>query len=173
MKRNLIRILGAIAGVLLLSVTILWVIGGFTTTAQTSITISAPPDKVFRFLTEPDKMKQWLDGVTNITPLNGGECRVGAKARVVVEKDGNRLELEDEVVRLEKNQLLELKMTCSMFDMINRYEITADGDKSQLRQTLTTNYKGLVRVFVPLMGKAVDRKLVEGLERLRKFVEAE
>jgi uncharacterized protein YndB with AHSA1/START domain len=173
MKRKLIRIFAAIAAFLVLTVTILWIIGGYTTTAQTSITISAPPAKVFPFLTETDKLKKWLDGVTEITPLNGEEFRVGAKSRVIVEKDGNRLELEDEVVRLEENRLLELQMGCSMFDMTNRYEITQDGDKTQLRQTVITNYKGFVRIFVPFIGKAVDRKLAEDLERLRKVVEAE
>lgn len=174
MAKKVWRIIGVIVGVLAVALLILWILGGRTSRHVAEITIAASPDDVFQYLAEPDKARQWMEGVVEITPLGDSTQQVGAKARIVIAENESRFEMEDEVIRYEANRLFEVRIMSSMFDLTSLYELSEfDVGKSHVKHTLRADYKGFVRIFAPLMGGDVQRKLESDFQRLKKLVESE
>jgi len=65
MKR-LVRYLGAAAAIFGVALFVLWLWGGRTFHYDAALTVAAPAKTVFPFLSEPDKMMSWMDGVDKV-----------------------------------------------------------------------------------------------------------
>ncbi|HEX4128956.1 MAG TPA: SRPBCC family protein [Pirellulales bacterium] len=172
MKR-LIRVLAVLLGLLLVAMAVLWFIGGRTYGNLAQVTISAPRATVFTYLTDPAKLKHWVDGVVAIEPLTSERQTVGARSKIVVEEHGSRFEMNDEVIRYEPSEYLEVRITSPMFGASNMYWLTDEQGKTHVKNVMRTDYQGVARVFAPLMKGAVQQKLDADLQRLKKLVESQ
>ena len=172
MLKKLFGIVAILFALLVVAVAVLWFVGGKTYVNTAEVTIDAPPSQVFPYLTEPDKLKQWLAGVVEIKPLTEGGHRVGAKGKIVVEEQGNKIEMEDEVLRSEDNKLLELRIFSPIFEINNLYELTDDQGKTHLKLTMQAKYSSVMRVFAPLVEGAIQELLDANFQRLKQLVEA-
>lgn len=172
MFKSLLRIVAYLLAILALILGVLWVVGGQTFINIAEVTIAAPAERVFDFLSEDDKVKQWMKGVAEIKPLEPGERKVGAKARIVVEEDGHRLEMQDEVLRLEPGRLLEVRITHDMFAITSLYELSETGGQTHLKHTMRADYQSLGRVAAPLLSGEIQHKLESDFQRLKQLAEA-
>jgi len=59
---------------------------------ERSATINAPPDEVFAYLSDLEKLSEWQAGVVSARRTSTGEMGVGATALVTREIMGNRVE---------------------------------------------------------------------------------
>jgi hypothetical protein len=66
---------------------------------------------VFRYLTEPDLLPRWIDGLRESRPLGDRVTRVGAKSIEVVEANGKTVETFSEVTALDKGRTLGVRIT--------------------------------------------------------------
>ena len=174
MKRKLVRVGLAVFGLLIGIVLALWFIGGRTAVYYADIEIAAAPDEVFQYLIEPDQVVKWIHGVTKIEPLTEGEHQVGGRARVtVIDDGGNEFVIEDEVLKSEPGQLLELQMTSDMFEIISSYDLHTHGSTTHISHTMWADYKGFVRIFAPFAGGAAQQQMADDLARLKQLIEAD
>ena len=135
MKKRWKILIGIVLG-LVTCVAVVWLLGGRTLTKTARISIDAPAEQVFSYLTTPELIKEWIEGVTEMTPLTEGGHRVGAKSKVVVDSNGTGFEMTGEVVRSEPAKLLEVRLTSSMFDVTNTYELKTAGNQTHVQQTM-------------------------------------
>lgn len=162
------------AGALVLAAgLVLWVMGGAKAENSASISIAAPPERVFAYLTEPDHLVRWIGGLKKSEPLTSDGLRVGARSRETVEEDGRRLEMETVVTRLEPGRLLEVQINAGMFEARNRFELTQEAGATRVVQTLEAQYRGAARLIAPFLKGSVQKKLESDLARLRGIVETE
>jgi uncharacterized protein YndB with AHSA1/START domain len=171
MFKKLIRIASGVFASLLMLAGILWFVGGYTYVTTAEVKIAAPPQEVFAYLSEPDKIMQWLEGVTKIEPLTESGHRVGARSKVTVHEGNETIEMQEEVIRVEPDKLTELRLTCPMFDATSLYELTDDQGQTLVKQTLRADYQGIVRIVAPLMSGAVQQKMDADFQRLKQLVE--
>ena len=73
--------------------------------------VRAEPHVVFRYLTEPDLLPRWIDGLRESRPLGDRVMRVGAKSIEVVEAHGKMIEIISEVTALDPDQALGVRIT--------------------------------------------------------------
>ena len=73
-----------------------------TFTAKSEITIQVPPSKVWRALTDPALVKQWLFG----TDMSVTEWKVGGKIRYKGVWEGKSYEDKGEILEFEQEKLL-------------------------------------------------------------------
>ena len=59
---------------------------------ERTATIGAPPEEVFAYLSDLEKLSEWQAGVVSARRTSGGEMRAGATALVIREVMGNRVE---------------------------------------------------------------------------------
>ena len=169
--RRLLRIVLVLVALLVGVGVVLWTIGGRTRTTMARISIKALPKVVFSHLTDEALLLKWMDGVTEITPLTEDGHRVGARSKVVVEKDGRRMEMEIKVARSEPDKLLEIHVTSPMFVVSNTYKLTVEDGATKLTQFMAADYKNVARLFAPIAGSAVQDKLDGDFERLKQLIE--
>ena len=150
----------------------LWVLGGRTQVYRAEIEIEAPPEEVFPYLTEPDRIAQWVDGLVEITPLTEGGHRVGATARLVVEQDGNRYEFIDEVTSTTANESLELHSQSDMFDADIRWELEPSKNGTHATAVMRTDFHGFYRFLAPMMRSTAEEQLQSDFERLKQLIES-
>src|SRR5687767_10990621 len=97
-------IAAALTGIIILAVVVLLVIGGGRGEAQltTSVDIARPPSVVFRWITEPERLKSWVGWLVDIRPLTPSQAVVGAREVWVMEDRNNnnqRMDIESQVTR--------------------------------------------------------------------------
>lgn len=172
MKRKLLKVGLALLGVACGAVLALYLIGGRPYTYRADIEIDADPNLVFTYLTDEELLLQWMGGVTKIEPLTEGGHRVGAKARITIEENGSVTVMEDEVVDSKPGSLLQVKLTNDMITALSVYDLHSHGSRTHLSHHLITRYKNWVRVFAPLAGGAVTRKLNDDLTSLKQLIES-
>jgi uncharacterized protein YndB with AHSA1/START domain len=104
----IVRILGGLVALLVLCVVGLWLAGMRPGHGRVvaEIVIDRPAPQVFRWLADDDRVKKWVGGLTEVrqvsAPAGGGE--VGKKFRMVEYYNAQRVEMEMEVTKFEKDR---------------------------------------------------------------------
>ncbi|MGH9793442.1 MAG: SRPBCC family protein [Candidatus Acidiferrales bacterium] len=197
-----------IVAVAVLAPLVVWVKGGAPRFYAAEVEVRAPADRVFPYLTEPEKMKQWVAGLVewrregagpedrgagsrpqgvlaDSRPRNGEAStekgngaqvaalppEVGARSIQVVEREGERVEVATEIQRVEKNQLLQVRMQAPFFDAVNHLDLTPTASGTRVTQNLTVSYKGWARFLAPFTDDKTRSALESDLERLKQAIE--
>lgn len=135
-----------------------------------SAVVPAEPGEVFRYLTEPELLTRWIDGLQESRPLGDGVLRVGARSIEVVAVHGKAMEIESEVTALDADRTLAVRITypgAGTVDMV--YELTPAAGGTELRLTATPHYRGVARLFGPLMRSR--KRLQSNVDRLAQVLE--
>jgi uncharacterized protein YndB with AHSA1/START domain len=141
--------------------------------SQQVLTVAVPahPREVFRYLTEPDLLPRWIDGLRESRPLGDGVLRVGATSIEVVEARGKMVEILSEVTRLVEDRALSVRITYpGAGDTDMAYELTPVAHGTEVRLTVTPRYRGIARAVGWLMRPSMRRRLQANLDRLAQVV---
>lgn len=135
-----------------------------------SVEIKAPPEKVFAFLTDTEKLNEIAKGDVEFKQTSQGPWRVGTTMHWISRQGGQKVEADMEVTEFEKNKKatvstvgaskLKLKQTCAV-------EPTANGTKLTYIMNYTVPYS--------ILGKVIDRlKVQKDVEKSieRQFMDA-
>ncbi len=152
-------------------IALVWLWGGRTMHYRAEAVIAAPPEWVFRHLTEPALLRKWIGGFVESKPLGDGVLRVGARSVEVVEENGRRLEMQSEVLRLEAPRVLEVGMQGGFAAMVNAYRLEPVDSRTRLTMTMQASYTGAMRLLAPFIGRSVQRKLEGDFAQLAKLAD--
>ncbi len=131
-----------------------------------SIELSRPPEQVFPWLLEDDKVPQWTGDLESYEQL--GPLGPGSRVRQVLAIGGNRFTVELEVTRYEPPRAAESRFSMSGVDIVNVYALERAGGGTRLTQTFdakATSFKA--RMIIPVVQGRLEKKLTEDLRRLR------
>ncbi len=135
--------------------------------------VPAEPHAVFRYLTEPELLPRWIDGLRESRPLGDRVLRVGAKSIEVVEARGKTVEIISEVTTLDKDRTLGVRITYpGAGDTDMTYELTPVAHGTEVRLIVTPRYRGIARLVGRLMQPLIRRRLQANLDRLAQVVHA-
>ena len=139
---------------------------------ESTVTIAKPPEDVFPWLIEADKVPQWMTGLERYEPLEPGPLTVGSRIHQELVVSGQHLKFELHVVRLEPPSAAELRFAGSGFKASNEYTVTqADGAGSAVTWVIageTTSIKA--KLLVPMVQAKLEEKLDTDLVRLRALL---
>jgi carbon monoxide dehydrogenase subunit G len=134
-----------------------------------SVDISKPPEDVFPWLLEEDKVPQWtsdLDRYDVHGPLGEG-------ARLVQTLSiAGGLKLDLELTRYDPPRGAESRFETNGIKLITAYELTPNGGGTTVTQTLDAKAGGITaRMLIPVVQGRLEKKVVADLERLKGVVE--
>ena len=134
---------------------------------ERSTEIGAPPETVFPYLFDEDKVPQWTTGLEGYERLDGGPMDRGARFRQRLEVSGERLTVELEVTQYDPPRRAESRFKLRGIDVTTTYALAAEGSGSKLTQSLDASGGGLKgRVLIPIIQPHLERKLEADLAAL-------
>ncbi|MGB0035910.1 MAG: SRPBCC family protein [Candidatus Acidiferrales bacterium] len=176
-----LRILGAVVGLIVLAVLALYLAGFRRGHGRNSVTveIARPPAQVFRYLTDDELVKRWVGGLVEIKHLNADVPGVGARMHMVEEYKGESVPMDMEITGFEANRAIKFRIISAGdpsegFTEAGEYVLEPTGTGTRLTLSATSEYQGfLPRLFEPLITPEAQKKLKEDLARLKGLVEGE
>ena len=142
-----------------------------------SIEIARPPQEVWIWVTEPEKLKSWVGWLVEVRRLTPPPDGVGSKAMWVMEDRNNnneRVEVTDEVVEYDPPRRLKVRLSSAMgFDGDGVFILTDLGN-GQTRFEQGGEYRfqhWLAKLFLPLIMHSARSKGAEDLHRLKSKIE--
>lgn len=166
-----------IVGLMVLSFLVLFIwSGGASGKAvnKASITVTKPAAEVFPWLVQPEKLKQWVEGLVDSVPLNGDSLRIGTRSKEIVNANGERFEMDMEITELEINRLLGFTLSSSMLDQDGEYRVSEKNGLTTVQFTGNTQYKGFFLCLVePLFTPVAQKQYEKNMSKLKRLVEAE
>ena len=133
--------------------------------------VPAESHEVFRYLTEPDLLPRWIDGLRESRPIGDGVMQVGARSVDVVQARGKTFEIISEVTALDPDRALSVRITYpGAGDTDMAYELSPVAHGTNVRLTVTPRYQGIARLVGWIMQSSTRQRLQANLDRLVQVV---
>ena len=133
-----------------------------------SVAIPRPPEDVFPWLFEEDKVPQWTSRLEAYALLGDGGIGDGARIRQVLTVKGQSLEVVMVISSFDPPRAAESRFTLQGVDVVTSYELAGDGGGTELTQTLDAHASSFkARMLLPVVKPHLEGKLQDDLESLR------
>ena len=142
-------------------------------TSTVDIEIDAAPEAIFPWLTEPEKRRDWIEGLEEITPLTEHGMVVGAGWVETHTLNGRDYEFEFEVTELEPPRRLRctaLARPQFEIDLVYIVETGLAANSLTIEQT-TVIHGWFAKLMGGMLAKGLAGKLDRDLKRLKQLVE--
>jgi len=137
--------------------------------ATATARIDRRASEVFAFLADAEHDPLWRPGVVEIARVSGDG--IGTIYRQRVAGPGGRpVPADIEITAYEPDRVLAFRTITGAVRPDGRYELTALGDATEVRFTLTAELRGLKRAMAPIVTKTM-RSEVGNLDRLKAALE--
>jgi uncharacterized protein YndB with AHSA1/START domain len=143
-----------------------------TIRAEARATIRRSNAVVFGWLTDPELLTQWVTGLVASRAEGAAEVRVGARAVEEVVIRGKSVLMPSEIVELEPNHLLTIRIETSDGPVLSRFVVDDVGDTSAVVHTMTAEVEGQRWVPSAVMAAGMGRQMRGDLARLTALAEA-
>ena len=155
----------------------LWILGGKKNEYSTSLVIDAQPQQVFPYLTQPDHMKTWIEGLDEVSELvKPPEKELPAPpvttARIVRTADGKQVRYQDQIIRFDPGKLVSVQSKNRSQVVTSIYQLEAkEDDKTALTYKVKTKNRGVGRILAPLSTADIQLQMEQDARRLKELVE--
>jgi uncharacterized protein YndB with AHSA1/START domain len=134
-----------------------------------TVTIPRPPEEVFPWLLEGDRVPQWTSGIESYEPE--GAVGPGSTIRERLEVSGQTFDVTMEVLRYEPPREATTRFSTNGVEVEATYVLAPDGAGSRLTQSLEAKARSFsARLLVPVVQPRLERKLIGDLERLQTLL---
>ena len=141
-------------------------------TSIATIEINGPASEVYRFLTSPRLLSEWISGLLAHRPMGGdGELRFGARGWNGSAGDRREADLQSEITAFEPDRSLNIRIESKGFIVLSDFHLFESDGQTTVRQSVQLTYKRWHRLFAPITGRMVQRKMETDLKRLKRRVE--
>jgi uncharacterized protein YndB with AHSA1/START domain len=133
-----------------------------------TVEIPRPPEEVFPWLLEQDKVPRWTGHLERYEQLDGS-LGTGSRVRQVLEISGRMIDVELEITRYDPPRGAETRFETNGIKVVTEYALQGNGGGTQLTQSLEAKAGGLGgRMLLPVVQPRLEQKLTQDLERLRE-----
>ena len=142
--------------------------------AQTarSTDLAKPPEEVFPYLFDDDKVPQWTTGLERYERLDSGPLGRGSRFREALEVSGQRIDGELEITAYDPPRGAESRTEVRGVDIVFTYELEPSGAGTRLTQSVEAKGGGLKgRVLIPIIQPHLEKKLEADLAALKALLD--
>jgi carbon monoxide dehydrogenase subunit G len=137
-----------------------------------SLTIDAPPAKVFAALTDLAQAPQWMPAIQRTEWVRGDKVGPGAEWKETRLSGKRTLTADIKVVRCQASKALDLRVDAKPFGMDLGFDLLPSGKGTQVDYHCHGRGKGLMSLFTKAIMAQVERQDDDLLLRLKAHVEA-
>ena len=151
----------------------LWLIGGKKQAYDALISIDAPPEIVFSYLTDCEQRKRWQVGLQDCRPTSDTENTVGARGVVVVEMAGETVEYEEEILRYQQDEFLSVKGTGPKEISTTIFRLESQEGSTNFTYKVKAEPTGVSRLLAPFAAPETQDRIDDEVLQLKRLVEEE
>ena len=143
-----------------------------------SVEINCPPEVIWTYLDDSEKIKQWMKGVVEDVPTSEGPTGVGSTFRMSI-KEGRKVhDFDGEILAYDVNRHMVVRLTggCLKEDMsmIVDYRLTQTGPgRTRLDYEGGGELTGLWRLAAPIMAVFCKLQIKSFFRTLKSLAESE
>jgi uncharacterized protein YndB with AHSA1/START domain len=145
---------------------------------EKSVEITAPPEKIWPFLVEPEKIMQWFTLLKKFEYTGEQHSGVGTPFYYEESNGPMLMKLSYVVTEWVENERLAFRMTAGPSstrrdDQVWAIEVTPSGSRFTCTEEFEMSLGVVGRMLVALMGGMVAKRIQEMLVNLKRVVEAQ
>jgi len=129
------------------------------------IEIAATPEKIFYWLEEPERGKQWMTSVTRGEILQKTPNKVGTTFREYIEEDGRGIEMEGVITEFVSNEKFAVHLESKLNTLDVCFILEGKGPLTQLTQNFDLRFKGKMKVLSMFMRLSIKKKIKSQAQR--------
>ena len=173
----LIYTVGGVIALVGVAVVVLLALGRDQSRLQATIEIAQPPDVVFAWVTEPDRVKQWLGWLVEIRSATPQAVSGARQVWVMEDRNNNnqRMEILTEFVEVDAPRKVTTKVSAAEgFTGTAAFDLQpVESNRTLLHYTATYDFElWLAKLLEPVITRSAQQKLDEDLARLKQQVES-
>jgi hypothetical protein len=140
--------------------------------AEHSVVVERPPDEVFAYLSDPDKLPEWQASALEARQESPGLMTAGTRIREVRKFLGKRMETVVEVTAYEPGKQFSLKVVSGPIPFQVWQNLHAVEGGTKIDVVIEGEPGGFFRLAEPLVVRAVGRELASNLATLKDVLES-
>jgi uncharacterized protein YndB with AHSA1/START domain len=136
-----------------------------------TVTLPRPPEQVFPWLLEEDKVPQWTTRLQTYDVVGNAPVGRGTRIHQVLTVKGQQLDVELEITAYDPPRAAESRFSLQGVDVATVYSLSPVAEGTELTQSLdgkATSFKA--RLLLPMVQPHLEGKIAEDLERLREIL---
>lgn len=175
----LLWLVGGLVGLVVIAVGVLLIMGQRPSARRTHTTveIARPPEVVWAWITEPDKVKQWVSWLVEVREDTHGVEGVGARETWIMDDPNmkKRLEIPSVVTAYDKPRRVSVHIELvEMFQGDVTYTLTPTSYGTRLEQSGKWHYGDpFARLMEPLIAPQAEAKGRSDFAKLKALAEAQ
>ena len=126
--------------------------------------IQQTPEKVFPWISEPEKAMQWQKNVIGGEIIISKPEIIGTTFREVIEENGKSLEMLGIITKYVKNEIMGFHLESKIHEFDISYTIEAIGRTTRLSIKADIKWKFPLNIFSKFIGKKMADELKKQLE---------
>ena len=139
---------------------------------ERTVEISAPVERVFDLIDDPEKAKLWMDGLQETVITESPPNRVGTKFRQKIKEGGRTVEYSGEVTAYEPQRRLAVRIAGTGFGVDVDYRLTPVGAGTRLEFTCDmTMSNWFFRIMAKLAAGMNHRIIDKQMAKLKAVAE--
>lgn len=136
------------------------------------VTIGLPRERVLELIMEPANFARWQPGVKTFKLLSGQQGQPGARARVVMEVHGFKLEMTETIVERRMPELYTLKYDGKgVKNTVENRFFELGPETTRWVMTNTLDVSPLMAVAAPLIKDLVTKQNLESMKAFKAWAE--
>ncbi len=151
----------------------LYILGSERGRHSTSLVIDAPPATVFAYLTDPERLKQWVTGLVEMEPLGDLTGEIGARSLVTSNSNGRTVEAEEEIIRFQQDVLYSVQSTNEFQVQTSRFELEPKDNQTKLTYRVVVANRGFGKFLGVFDQTPIQEQIETDARRLKELIESQ
>jgi uncharacterized protein YndB with AHSA1/START domain len=141
---------------------------------QISVEIDRPIDRVFEYVSNPDKRTQWDSDLVETRRTSGGELGVGSTSEDVYEMNGRRMAFQTSITEWSPPSTLSWRGVADSVTAQGHwtFDETDAGTRVNLAMEMDTS-NPIFKLMAPLMRGKMQQQMAETSQKMKLAAEAE
>ena len=140
---------------------------------ESNTVINRPIEEVFAFVTDSEKMSQWMSELVEAKQTSEGPVGVGTTISAVANVMGRRIENIQEVVAYEPNSKYTIKATSGPVANEDAFTFDSVAGGTNVTRVVEAEIGGFFRLAEPLFARMMGRQFETNFANLKDLLEAQ
>lgn len=157
---------------------VMWFIGGKKQEFSTEVSIDAPANRIFRYLVDPQLLKEWSNEIVQIETIDddvldaGQRNEEGALTELVVDRQGQQVVMRQEIIKLELDKMVSLQRSNDFMVSTAIFRLTENSPETVVSYRIKETHIGLRRITGFFLGNDRQDVIQDEIRQLKQLIES-